>query len=918
VLPPLWPSLKPHLDAALEADASQRAQLLAALRAQDPALAEALAQMLQQLDAANAAAFLQQAAPVAGLIDSSSHTLRGQRLGAYTLLQPIGAGGSGSVWLARRDDGRFEGQVAVKLLNLAWAGSSRAERFEREGQILARLTHPHIARLLDAGVSPSGQPYLVLEHVAGQSIDAHCDTHRLPLPERLRCVLTLLDAVAHAHQHLVVHRDIKPGNVMVSDDGAIKLLDFGVSKLIGDEAALQPALTQQLGAMLTPGWAAPEQLSGEPVSTATDVYALGVLLFVLLTGRHPAGAALHSVPQALRHTLEHDAPLASAVVMDDTAEAITLAAQRATTPSALRRALQGDLDNIIAKALRRAAAERYASASAMADDLRRHLALLPVLARAPSLAYRAQRFAQRQRWRLLAAAAVLPVLLLLAGQAWQQQRAAQLSDTRARTIDGLMQSLFSGLSPDVAASRQFTAVELLDRGQRYLDAGEGLDAGARRAARQRMAVLYREVGAHERALALFRAELAEARASADRAAQVQALWQLANVEMKAGHDGPAQQSLDDAQRLSQAAPALAGVWPLRLAMLQAERHLRAGRLDDAQRAYQQVQTQLPGSGETDAETLARIAQGQGMVARQRGDIEGARRFMQSAAQWQAQRGEAGTVDRLSLAVNLGALENWSGHFEAALQVLAPAQRELVSRLSAQDPLAVAALSEQAFAQMRLGRLAAAREALAQLRSVAGPKDAWVPGYVDTLLARMQMYEGQAAAAEPVLREQLAHELAKAGGSPQRTSLRTEAWRRLHAESLLRLGRLDDAEAALREAIAQQTRLSHAAHNSVATSQLLLGVVLARRGQQDAARTLFANSQSVLTKELGPQHPFTLAASAYTALATAADSRVAPVALAALAERVRSELGWQDGASELVAMLTAAPGSVDWRRLPVVL
>ena len=215
----------------------------------------------------------------------------------------------GAVWLARRSDGRFEGRAAVKLLNLSLVGRAGEERFRREGTILARLSHPHIARLIDAGVSLAGQPYLVLEHVEGEPIDLYCDRHGIGLDARLHLFLDVLDAVSHAHANLIVHRDIKPSNVLVDTDGRVKLLDFGIAKLLEGEAdgGETTALTRESGRALTPEYASPEQVTGGPITTATDVHALGTLLYVLLTGRHPADAAMRSTAELVRAIVETDA-----------------------------------------------------------------------------------------------------------------------------------------------------------------------------------------------------------------------------------------------------------------------------------------------------------------------------------------------------------------------------------------------------------------------------------------------------------------------------------------------------------------------------------------------------------------------------------------------------------------------------------
>ena len=299
--------------------------------------------------------------PVQHAVDIPS--LEGQVVGAYRLISLIGQGGMGSVWLAERCDGRFEGRVAVKLLNVALMGRAGEERFRREGTFLAKVTHPHIARLIDAGVSAASQPYLVLEHVDGQPIDRYCDEQALGIEARIRLFLDVLEAVAHAHANLIVHRDLKPANVLVSVDGQVKLLDFGIAKLLSGDAQWggspvveASALTREAGAPLTPAYAAPEQLAQGQITTATDVYALGVLLYVLLSGQHPVGAAIQSPVTLMRAIVDVEPRRMSDVVVSrtETPEALAgHAARCGTTLGRLRRVLRGDLDTIVAKALKK-------------------------------------------------------------------------------------------------------------------------------------------------------------------------------------------------------------------------------------------------------------------------------------------------------------------------------------------------------------------------------------------------------------------------------------------------------------------------------------------------------------------------------------------------------------------------------------
>jgi eukaryotic-like serine/threonine-protein kinase len=369
-------------------------------------------------------------------------TLAGQTLGAYTLERPIGQGGMGSVWLAHRSDGRYAGAVAVKLLNVSLIGRAGGERFKREGSILARLVHPHIARLLDAGVTGGGQPFLVLEYVEGKRIDRFCDDKNLDVAARVRLFLDVLAAAAHSHANLIVHRDIKPDNVLVAQDGGVKLLDFGIAKLLEESApsAEATALTREGGRALTPEYAAPEQFLGEPVTTATDVYALGVLLYVLLGGQHPAGSTSRSPADLVKTIVDMPARrLSEAVASTRTLTPRTLAdnaARRSATPDKLQRLLRGDLDNIVAKALKKLPAERYATVNAFAEDLRHYLSHEPVSARADAFWYRFAKFSRRNRVSvgagMLAAAAICAGL---AGSLWQANEARHQRDRALALLD---------------------------------------------------------------------------------------------------------------------------------------------------------------------------------------------------------------------------------------------------------------------------------------------------------------------------------------------------------------------------------------------------------------------------------------------------------------------------------------------------
>lgn len=358
-------------------------------------------------------------------------TLPGQHLGPYRILHEIGHGGMGTVYLAERDDKQFKKQVAVKLLRVGSSTQSVhsdliVRRFRQERQILASLEHPNIARLLDGGATPEGLPYLVLEYIEGQPLDAYCDEHQLSLRERLQLFRTICAAVHYAHQNLVVHRDLKPSNILITIDGTPKLLDFGIAKILNPETFDQ-TIDQTVSSvrLMTPAYASPEQVRGETITTASDVYALGVILYELLTGHRPyqfSSSALHDTARVI---CEVEPPKPSTMVLrtetiigSDGREKATItpaevSRARKEAPEKLRRQLAGDLDNIVMMALSKEPPRRYASVEQFAEDIRGYLAGLPISARKATLAYQVQKFVERNK--ALTTAAALALLTLLGG-----------------------------------------------------------------------------------------------------------------------------------------------------------------------------------------------------------------------------------------------------------------------------------------------------------------------------------------------------------------------------------------------------------------------------------------------------------------------------------------------------------------------
>ncbi|RPH95769.1 MAG: hypothetical protein EHM68_12110 [Lysobacterales bacterium] len=470
--PDAWRKVSPYLDQALDLDESDRAAWLADLRSRDAALADQISALLGEYETLGRDGFLENGPRVM----PGQAARGGDMIGAYRLLKPIGYGGMGTVWLAERGDGRFDRRVAIKFPGISLSANG-AERFRREGNILGSLSHPNIAQLLDAGVSEAGQPYLVLEYVEGEPIDRYCEARSLAISARLRLFSEVLAAVAHAHANLVVHRDIKPSNVLVSGDGTVKLLDFGISKLLEEHggADLESELTRDGGVALTPEFAAPEQMTGGAITTATDVYALGGLLYRILTGGHPSGKLPVTAAEKMQAVVDVEPVRPSDIVTlrgRGSGELRSAAASRGTTPERLRRRLRGDLDTIVLKTLKKEPGERYGSVTALAEDLRRFLAHAPISARPDSLLYSVSRFARRNRAAVgLGALAALAIVVGVAGTLLQARVARTERDfalrqlSRAEAINELNHFVLSDAAP---SGRPFLVNELLARAEQVV------------------------------------------------------------------------------------------------------------------------------------------------------------------------------------------------------------------------------------------------------------------------------------------------------------------------------------------------------------------------------------------------------------------------------------------------------------------
>jgi eukaryotic-like serine/threonine-protein kinase len=772
----------------------------------------------------------------------------GRRLGAYRLLRQIGQGGMGAVYLAERADRQFEKQVAIKLLPLGLSAGTGRERFLAERQILAHLEHPGIARLLDAGITEDWTPFFVMEYIDGDPIDRYCDRRSLGIAERVDLFLQVCAAVEYAHRNLVVHRDLKPGNILVTPAGAVKLLDFGIAKALdADPMSGTTALTHQLGRPMTPAYASPEQVRGDPITTATDVYALGVLLYQLLAGRAPYD--VHGLSptdlERLICTLEPIAP--SAAAMDSATEAGTGAVR--PSASATRRAhrLRGDLDTIVLMALRKEPDRRYRSAAALADDLVLHRQGRPVSARPNRFAYRAGKFARRRPGILAAAAAALLILAgfgsLLAAHAERlevERNVARVEAARAEEERDRAES-----ERVRAAGAQALAEEERNRARSEYqraeaEAGRALAAERSSRSAQSQAEADRdraemEVGKAEQ-VTEFLVGLFEAFDPTDSRGENLSARQLlergvAHVERLSG-DPQAQADLFEA--LDRVHRSL-GLYPQALTLAERALTLRRGLLGD-EHPYV-------------AASLNNVAE----VLRLQGDFEGAEAYHRQALALRRKLfGEEHPEVAASLN-SLGEVRRHRGDFTGA-EAFHREALALRRRLLGEEHRDVAtSLNDLAEARRQQhdheGAAAHHREALAMRHKLFGEEHPAVAASLTNLgLALGQ--KGDPVGAEAYHRQALA------------------LWRKLLGEehpavagslnalaiALERRGDLEGAEEYHHQALEMRRTLLGADHPSVAASLYNLGIVRRHHGDLAGAETHFRQALALWRSQLGEEHP----------------------------------------------------------------
>jgi serine/threonine-protein kinase len=804
VTPERWRQVSAVLDAALDCSEGERPDILDRLCGPDASLRQDVERLLAA--DATTGGLLDEPNGLMALADDRDADAEapdlpeGAEVGHYKVLREIGRGGMGVVFLAARADGTFDQQVALKVVRMGLTSDEERHRFLRERQILAALNHPNIARLYDGGATADGRPYLAMEYVEGEPITKYCDAHGLGLEARLTLFLDVCHAVEAAHRHLVVHRDLKPSNILVTRERRIKLLDFGIAKPLVERAS---ATTRTVVHALTPEYAAPEQILQAPVTVATDVYGLGVILYELLTSRRPFQAAtVFELPAAV---VQQDPPRPSASVVPepDTALRLGLPVRR------LRRRLRGDLDTIVLTALRKEPERRYQSVERLRRDLERYLRREPILAHPDSRTYRAKRFVQRHS--IGVAAALLVLLSLaggLAGTIWQARVASQQA-RRAEAATDFMAGVFRLSDPSVAIGETVTAREILDLAARRIESELGGTPEIQADMFALIGRIYTDLGLYRNAEPLLmRAIDIRKRLYPDERWEIgDSLDAIGVLQGKLGRYAEAEETL-------------------RRALAVLSRTAGAVSAETATSLNHLAELQLLTASHAQAAASAESALGirQRLFGNRQPAVAESLALMAEAARAEGSLTRATSLDREALDIR-------RAHF------------------GENHPAVIASLSSLASdsAQQRLYREAEElyREALASARRTLGPD------HPDTLeiVSRQGIVaaeQGRFAAAEVLLREALVARRLRVGERHPSLIANINAL----AGTVQRLGRHDEAEGLYREALAIAESGLGANHLEVAKNLADLGVLLTERGHAAEAEPLLRRSVTIFTTVRG--------------------------------------------------------------------
>jgi serine/threonine protein kinase len=810
------------------------------------------------------------------LLAEHQDRLIGTRVGAYRITSILGHGGMSTVYLGERDDAQYRQTVAIKVLHHATLHPRLRSRLHSERHILATLDHPSIARLIDSGDFGDGTPYLVMEHVDGESIDAFCDGRTLFVRERLELFVQVCAAVQYAHRNLVVHRDIKASNIFVTDDGTPKLLDFGIAKLLAPESLAHTLpVTRLQERMLTPENAAPEQVLGRPITTATDIYSLGVLLYQLLTGRSPYRLLSYSQLQ-LERAICMDEPVrpshmvVSKLTGEKAADRSRISDRRGLSPERLRARLGGDLDAIVAMAMRKEPDRRYPSVEALADDLNRHLLGRPVLARQGDWRYNTAKFLRRHLLAAVGIAAAFAGLAMIAGVTlWQNHRIALARDAtaqerdRAQLVSAFLVDVFSQADPFTAQGREPTAKDLLDRGAANIVGNTNLQPEVRAQLLESIGLAYRHQGLAEQAIPLFEqaVDIRRRERPADSRQYAATLANLAQALSEAGHLASAEAYLQQALAISRGGgePNLAETAEIlmqfgNMALTAESQPEKATKLyNEALDIYRNDVGNQPMAM---AATLSGLANAAVWTA----DYEHAETYQRQALQILQANANRNHPDHAVAMGNLGFILIQRGKFQEAETLLNEAlgiEREVFGP----DSRRVAEVEEHLGIlydlQGDLNRAIAATEQAVQIATKRLGPNHYLTGYYLNDLAILSLKANDAAAAEHYAREALA---VYARSLPAR-HLYVASTQRLLGEILLKRGDLAAAETELRAAVDMNNALAGPDDWRSARAQASLGWLLIARGKAAEGEPMLVAARARLLATVGAKHEATQQAGA---------------------------------------------------------
>jgi serine/threonine protein kinase/Tfp pilus assembly protein PilF len=793
-------------------------------------------------------------------------TMTETRIGQYRVLHTLGVGGMGEVFLAERADAEFEQQVAIKVV---YGGSPGIQsRLKIERQILAQLDHPNIAHLLDGGSLPGGGAYIVMEYVDGIPIDAYCDSNRLDIAARLRLFQTVCAAVHYAHKNLIVHRDLKPSNILVTAAGVPKLLDFGIAKLLDDRQAMHHtvAVTQADIRVMTPDHASPEQVRGEAITTSSDVYVLGVLLYKLLTGTSPFVIASMRLTDIERAICEKDPPLpAHAVNTGDSAGTHSIAAARSTTANRLRRTLGGDLDNIVLMAMRKEPERRYSSSQQMAGDIQRYLDGKPVIARRDTMPYRSAKFVRRHWLPVAASVSVIFLIVAFAAttyvqslriaserdRAAQERAVADRERTRAEAVSAFLVNLFKLSDPQENRGNQITARELLDSGAKRLQAGLQDQPATKAALLSTVGTVYDSLGQYKEALPLLTESLSLQPQSHGKS-RMTTLLELASARRHAGDLGGAEAPLQEALQLSQGDFGAASQEFGRSLWALGQLRYRQYRLVDAQQLYNRGLDILE-SAAAPATDISALLDDLAQVYADEQQWALARQTYQRALEVD-QRVLGDEHPRVAMHLhNLAVVAQNMGDLKLAETLYHDAIRRKERAYGVGDPQTADAIENYGLLLQREGRLTEAepllRSALAMTLSRYGPGHYNV-GYARVSLAMLLHDQGNLAEAESEFRQALA---VYDKSLPTNHQYRASALMHF-ARLLVDRGKPDEALGLSDQALEIWNATSSASGPRTAQAHAIHAYALAHLGKPSEAATELDAALPVLLKARGVDDP----------------------------------------------------------------